>query len=57
MPEIPADMIEPSPANNSTEKPKQKLNEHGKTKLEKQQQEQSNHINNASIHQQKSLVK
>lgn len=43
MPEIPADMIEPRPVNDSTEKEKQKLNAPEKQLLEKQQQEQSNH--------------
>lgn len=43
MPEIPADMVEPSPANHPTEKPKQTLNGTERQNLEKQQQEQSNH--------------
>lgn len=43
IPEIPADMIEPTPANHSTEKPKQSLNGSEKQNLEKQQEEQSNH--------------
>ncbi len=43
MPEVPADIVEPSPANQNTEKPKQKLNKQEQQNLEKQQQEQSNH--------------
>lgn len=43
MPEIPADMVEPTPANHPTEKPKQTLNGTERQNLEKQQQEQSNH--------------
>nr|WP_184522739.1 YhcN/YlaJ family sporulation lipoprotein [Bacillus benzoevorans] len=43
MPEIPADMVEPSPANHPTEKPKQTLNGTQRQNLENQQQEQSNH--------------
>ncbi|HAQ07462.1 MAG TPA: hypothetical protein DCR24_08085 [Bacillus bacterium] len=40
MPEVPADMIEPQPKN-STEKPKNKLNEQESEKLEKNQEQQS----------------
>nr|WP_295974666.1 YhcN/YlaJ family sporulation lipoprotein [uncultured Bacillus sp.] len=43
MPEIPADMVEPAPANHPTEKPKKTLNGTEKQKLERQQEEQSNH--------------
>lgn len=43
MPEIPADIIEPTPKN-GTEDPKKKLNNQDKQNLEKQQDEQSNHF-------------
>ncbi|QIZ07316.1 YhcN/YlaJ family sporulation lipoprotein [Priestia megaterium] len=42
MPEIPGDLITPSPKN-ATEKPDKKLPEKDKKKLEKEQEDQSNH--------------
>ncbi|MGF6951272.1 YhcN/YlaJ family sporulation lipoprotein [Neobacillus sp. B4I6] len=42
MPEIPGDLITPSPKN-ATEKPDKKLSEKDKKKLEKEQEDQSNH--------------
>ncbi|MEH7501666.1 YhcN/YlaJ family sporulation lipoprotein [Neobacillus drentensis] len=42
MPEIPGDLITPSPKN-ATEKPDKKLNSKDKKKLEKEQEDQSNH--------------
>ncbi len=43
MPEIPADIIEPKPKN-APEEPKKQLNNPDERKLEKQQEEQSNHF-------------
>lgn len=43
MPEIPADIVDPDPKENTVDKPKDKLNNSESNKLEKQQQEQSNH--------------
>ncbi|WP_425481991.1 YhcN/YlaJ family sporulation lipoprotein [Cytobacillus depressus] len=43
MPEVPADIIEPTPRN-APEVPKKKLNPSEQQKLENQQEEQSNHL-------------
>lgn len=44
MPEIPADIIDPDAKENTVKKPKDKLNESESKQLEKQQEEQSNHL-------------
>lgn len=43
MPEIPADIVDPDPKDNTVNKAKNKLNESDEKELEKQQEEQSNH--------------
>jgi len=44
MPEIPADIIDPDVKKNNVDQSKEKLNKNEKQKLEKQQDEQSNHM-------------